>query len=170
MRLFFALWPPPDTAKALAAWAHEVQQQAGGRATAEETIHLTLAFLGEADPAKAIAAARRVRGTRFDLPLDTSQYWKHNKIVWVGPRTPPPPLQSLAAQLHQALTEDAFTLEKRAFAAHITLLRKASLPHSLPDLPPLCWPAHDFVLVRSTSGGTGSRYEIVERFLLHTEQ
>jgi RNA 2',3'-cyclic 3'-phosphodiesterase len=170
MRLFFALWPPPDTAQALAAWAREVQQQAGGRATAEETIHLTLAFLGEADPAKAIAAARRVRSARFDLPLDTSQYWKHNKIVWVGPRTMPPSLQQLAAQLHQALTEDAFTLEKRAFAAHITLLRKASLPHSLPDLPPLHWPAHDFVLVRSTPTGTGSRYETLERFQLFPEK
>jgi 2'-5' RNA ligase len=167
MRLFFALWPPPDTAQALAAWAREVQQHAGGRATAEETIHLTLAFLGEADPAKAIAAAQRVRAARFDLPVDTSQYWKHNKIVWVGPRTMPPPLQDLATQLHQALAEDAFTLEKRAFAAHITLLRKASLPpQSLPVLPPLRWPAHEFALVRSTPSGSGSRYETLQRFPL----
>jgi RNA 2',3'-cyclic 3'-phosphodiesterase len=166
MRLFFALWPPAETAQALAAWAREVQQHAGGRATAEETIHLTLAFLGDADPAKAIAAARRVRAARFDLPLDASQYWKHNKIVWVGPRAMPPPLQDLATQLHQALTEDAFILEKRAFAAHITLLRKASLPHSLPALPALRWPADEFVLVRSTPTGTGSRYETLERFQL----
>jgi 2'-5' RNA ligase len=166
MRLFFALWPPAGSAKELAAWAGEVQQRSGGRATAEETIHLTLAFLGEADPAKATAAARRVRCARFDLPLDTSQYWKHNKIVWVGPRTMPPALQDLARQLHQALTEDAFTLEKRAFAAHITLLRKASLPDSLPELPRLRWPADEFVLVRSTPTGRGSRYETVERFPL----
>jgi 2'-5' RNA ligase len=170
MRLFFALWPPADTAKTLAAWAREVQQQAGGRATAEETIHLTLAFLGEVDPAKAIAAARRVRGAGFDLPLDTVQYWKHNKIVWVGPRAMPSPLQGLAARLHQALTEDAFTLEKRAFAAHITLLRKASLPDSLPELPLLRWPADEFVLVRSTPGTSGSRYEIVERFELSAQK
>jgi 2'-5' RNA ligase len=164
MRLFFALWPPPDTAQGLAAWAHEVQQHAGGRATAVETIHLTLAFLGEADPAKAIAAAHRVRSARFDLPLDASQYWKHNKIVWVGPRTMPSRLQNLAFQLHQALREEAFVLEKRAFAAHITLLRKASLPPALPDLPPFRWPADEFVLVRSSPTGTGSRYEIQEQF------
>jgi 2'-5' RNA ligase len=78
----------------------------------------------------------------------------------------PPPLQDLAAQLHQALAEDAFTLEKRAFAAHITLLRKASLPRSLPELPLLHWPADEFVLVRSTPTGTGSRYETLERFRL----
>ncbi len=166
MRLFFALRPPPGTARALAIWAREAQRQTGGRATAEETIHLTLAFLGEADPAQAIAAAQRVRVERFDLPLDSSQYWKHNKIVWVGPRAMPPALRDLAAQLHQALTDDAFTLEKRAFAAHITLLRKAAPPQSLPDLPPLRWPAHDFVLVRSMPTGTGSCYETVERFPL----
>jgi 2'-5' RNA ligase len=170
MRLFFALWPPPESAQALAAWAREVQQHAGGRATAEETIHLTLAFLGEADPAKAIAAAQRVRGTRFDLPVDTAQYWTHNKIVWVGPRTMPPALQALAARLHQALTEEALSLEKRAFAAHITLLRKASPPPSLPGLPPLHWPAFDFALVRSTPLATGSRYEILERFQLLSEK
>jgi 2'-5' RNA ligase len=170
MRLFFALWPPPETARALAAWAREVQQQTGGRATAEETIHLTLAFLGDTDPAKAIAAAQRLRGARFDLPVDTSQYWKHNKIVWVGPRTIPPTLQDLVTQLHQTLTEEAFVLEKRAFAAHITLLRKASPPQSLPELPPLRWPAHDFVLVHSKPTATGSRYETLERFQLLPEK
>ena len=170
MRLFFALWPPPETAQALAAWARDVQQRTGGRATAEETIHLTLAFLGEADPARAIAAAQRVRSTRFDLPIDTSQYWKHNKILWAGPRTVPPALQTLAAQLHQALSEDAFTLEKRAFAAHITLLRKASHPpQPLPALPSVRWPAHEFILVRSAPTGTGSRYETLARFPLFPE-
>ena len=166
MRLFFALWPPAETARALGAWARELQQHTGGRATAEETIHLTLAFLGAADPAKAIAAARRVHAKAFELPIDTSQYWQHNKIVWVGPRTMPSALQDLVMQLHHALAEDDFVLEKRAFAAHITLARKASPPQSLPVLPRLSWPTHEFVLVNSTPTGTGSRYEIVERFPL----
>jgi 2'-5' RNA ligase len=170
MRLFFALWPPPDTAQALGAWARDLQQHTGGRATAEETIHLTLAFLGPADPAKAIVAARRVHAKAFELPIDTSQYWKHNKIVWVGPRTMPPALQDLVAQLHHALTEDAFVLEKRAFAAHITLLRKASAPQDLAPLPALAWPAGEFVLVHSSPTGSGSRYSVVERFALHPEK
>jgi 2'-5' RNA ligase len=169
MRLFFALWPPSETARTLGAWARDLEQQTGGRATAEETIHLTLAFLGAADPAKVIAAARRVRAKAFELPIDTSQYWKHNQIVWVGPRTMPPALQDLVAQLHHALTEDAFILEKRAFAAHITLARKAAPPQSLPALPPLSWPAREFVLIRSKPTGTGSHYETLERFALLPE-
>jgi 2'-5' RNA ligase len=166
MRLFFALWPPPETARALCAWARDLRQQTGGRPTAEETIHLTLAFLGAADAAKATAAARRVHAKAFDLPIDTSQYWKHNQIVWVGPRIMPPALHDLVTQLHRALTEDAFVLEKRAFAAHITLVRKASAPQHLPPLPTLSWPAREFVLVQSTPSASGSHYSIVERFPL----
>jgi 2'-5' RNA ligase len=147
-------------------WAQEVQRATGGRAAAEATVHLTLAFLGEADPAKAIAAARRVAGRAFTLPIDTSEYWRHNKIVWAGPGTMPPALHDLVQLLHQSLAAESFTLEKRPFAAHITLVRKAAQPKALPPLPRLAWPAREFVLVRSASTNTGSRYEPVERFPL----
>lgn len=166
MRLFFALWPPPQAARALAEWARAVQRESGGRVTAEETIHLTLAFLGDADQAKAAAAAGRVHGKRFELSLDTARYWKHNKIVWVGPQAMPPELADLVLQLHSALKTDGFVLEDRPFAAHISLLRKAGRPRALPELPPIAWPAREFTLVRSTPSSSGSRYEIVDRFPL----
>src|SRR3954470_14977944 len=169
MRLFFALWPPRETAHALAEWANTVQRDTGGRATAEPTIHLTLAFLGDADPAKATASARRVRGKAFELPIDASQYWRHNKIVWVAPQAMPPALADLVAQLHGALKADGFVLESRPFAAHITLVRKAAPPKSLPPLPPLRWPAPEFVLVRSSPSNTGSRYETIQRFVLRSD-
>ncbi|HWA39554.1 MAG TPA: RNA 2',3'-cyclic phosphodiesterase [Burkholderiales bacterium] len=164
MRLFFALWPPRDTARALAEWARAVQKHSGGRATAEETIHLTLAFLRHADIATASAAAEPVRLAPFDLPVDEAKYWKHNRIVWVGPRVMPPALTNLVAQLHPALRTAGFVLEDRPFAAHVTLIRKASAPGPLPALPPVSWHAREFVLVRSTPTGTGSRYEVVRRF------
>jgi RNA 2',3'-cyclic 3'-phosphodiesterase len=164
VRLFFALWPPRDTARALAGWAGEVQKQTGGRATAEETIHLTLAFLGEADAGKARAAAESVRFAPLALPVDQAKHWKHNKIVWAGPEKMPPELAHLVGQLHPALKEQGFVLEARPFAAHITLIRKAAAPAMLPALPKVSWPAQDFVLVRSTPTNKGSRYEVVERF------
>ena len=143
-----------------------MQQESGGRATAEETIHLTLAFLGEADPGKAVTAARGVTANRFDLPIDAAKYWRHNKIVWVGPAALPSSLEQLVARLHSALRAAAFVLEERPFAAHITLIRKASPPRSIPPLPRVEWPAPEFVLVRSTPTGKGSRYDVVERFAL----
>jgi len=166
VRLFFALWPPAKTAHALAQWTHQVMQQTGGTAMATGNIHLTLAFLGEADPAKAHNAAQRVTGARHALPIDHAHYWRHNKIVWVGPQTMPPPLAALVGQLHGALREHGFALEDRPFAAHITLLRKAKPPKVLPPLPKVEWPVDEMLLVRSRTSPKGSTYEPVERFPL----
>ena len=167
MRLFFALWPPAETARALAGWAAEVRQGSGGRASAEDTIHLTLAFLGEADPVRAREAARAVGGSRFQLPIDAAKYWKHNRIVWAGPSQMPAELQALVRRLHDALKQGGFVLEDRPFAAHISLIRKANPPMPIPPLPSVAWPADEFVLVRSVATPSGSRYEPVERFPLH---
>lgn len=166
MRLFFALWPPPATAQALASWAAELQRACGGRAVAAPKIHLTLAFLGDADPGKASAAARRVAGTSFELPIAIGKYWKHNRIVWVGPQELPSALGHLAEHLQLELFRDGFILERRPFAAHITLIRKASPPGPLPALPAVSWPVDEFTLVRSDLGSSGSTYVVLDRFPL----
>jgi 2'-5' RNA ligase len=166
LKLFFALWPPAEAARALAGWASEVCSQTGGRATAPATIHLTLAFLGEAEPGGAVAAARRVRGKGFGLPVDTAKYWRHNRIVWVGPKTLPDPLQQLADDLRRELLSEKFSLEEREFAAHVTLIRKAGPPKSLQLLPGIEWQAREFVLVCSVPDKGGSHYETLERFPL----
>jgi len=162
LRLFFALWPPADTARALAQWARVVQRGSGGRVTAEDTIHLTLAFLGEAELPKAVLAASKVKGRAFEMKVDVAKYWKHNRIVWAGPDNMPSALKVLVETLHGALREDGFVLEDRAFAAHVTLIRKANPPESIPPLPAVAWPAAEFALVRSAAG----RYETVQRFPL----
>jgi 2'-5' RNA ligase len=166
LRLFFALWPPAEAAQALGEWANEVRGRTGGRATAPETIHLTLAFLGEAEPSRAVAAGRRVHGKRFSLPVDTARYWRHNRIVWAGPAALPAALKQLAGDLRQALLRDGFALEEREFAAHVTLVRKAGAPGSLPLLPRVDWPAQEFVLVRSMGSGRASHYETLQRYPL----
>lgn len=166
MRLFFALWPPPETAQALAAWASQVQRASGGRVVATPNIHLTLAFLGDADPDKARAAARRVSGTSFELPIAIGKYWKHNRIVWVGPQEMPSALAQLAERLQLELFRDGFILDRRPFAAHITLIRKASPPGPLPAIPAVSWPLSEFVLVRSDRDSAGSTYAVVDRFRL----
>jgi RNA 2',3'-cyclic 3'-phosphodiesterase len=166
VRLFFALWPPPETAQALAAWAAQVRRASGGRAVATPNIHLTLAFLGDADPAKATAAARRTTGTGFCLPLSLAKYWKHNHIVWIGPADMPPALGRLTERLQLELFRDGFILERRPFAAHITLIRKASPPGPLPAVPAVSWPVSEFVLVRSDRDNSGSTYAVVDRFPL----
>jgi len=166
MRIFFAVWPPAAASRALAQWAHEAQRATGGRATDEEKIHLTLAFLGGADAGRAIAAARRVTAQAHRLPIEEARYWRDNHIVWAGPRDTPPPLLDLFNRLQFELYKEDFILERRPFAAHITLIRKARVPKSLPQLPALEWPVSEFQLVRSSLSSAGSTYEPLERFSL----
>lgn len=161
MRLFFALWPPRETAQALAAWAALVQRDAGGKVTATENIHLTLAFLGDADAEAANAAARRVNGRRHQLPIETAKYVRRNEMVWVAPAAMPEPLADLVASLHGELRAAAFRLEERPFAAHVTLIRKARPPKALPPLPQVQWPVDEFALIRSRTSPKGSSYEPV---------
>jgi 2'-5' RNA ligase len=161
MRLFFALWPPRETALALERWARALE----GRRTPADNIHLTLAFLGEVDEAKAAQAARRVQSAAFHLPLEAPGYWGHNKIVWAGPRQVPGELARLAEALQLELYKEGFILERRPFAAHVTLLRKAPA-QPLPAVPPLEWPVQEFHLVSSSLAAAGSSYRTLERFAL----
>ena len=158
MRLFFAVWPPREAALALESWAQAVE----GRRTPAGKIHLTQAFLGEAEPEKALAAARRVQAAGFRLPLEQARYWQHNGIVWAGPHRAPPELERLVQALQLELYKEAFILERRPFAAHVTLVRKAAAPASLPPLPRLAWPVREFVLVSSAGGA----YSTLQRFAL----
>jgi 2'-5' RNA ligase len=157
-RLFFALWPPPETAAALHEWARGLE----GRATPAEKIHLTLAFLGGVDPTKLVAAARKVQAGAFELPVDSAKYVRGNDMVWVGPREMPEGLRVLVERLHFALYRAEFILERRAFAAHVTLVRKARKPASIAPLPKVEWPVREFTLVNSHL----SRYKVLERFVL----
>jgi 2'-5' RNA ligase len=165
MRIFFALWPPAGTARALAQWARAAQRKTGGKPTDEAKIHLTLAFLGDADARKAIGAAQRVTAKPHALPIEQARYWRESQIVWAGPRETPPELKALFERLSMELYREEFLLERRPFAAHVTLIRKARAA-GLPPLPALDWPVDEFLLVRSSLSPGGSTYEILERFAL----
>lgn len=135
-----------------------------------ETIHLTLAFLGDVelvrlDRLQEIAAA--ISAPAFDLEIDEAGWWPHNHIVWAGVATSPA-LQQLAAQLLAGLRgqNTAVDREKRPFFPHLTLLRKAAAS-ALPVLPELpLWHCDEFLLVRSRTGGGGANYECLRKFPL----
>ncbi|MGH8734638.1 MAG: hypothetical protein ACREVB_13210, partial [Burkholderiales bacterium] len=78
----------------------------------------------------------------------------------------PAALKALHASLSLELYREEFILERRPFAAHVTLIRKAHAAKSLPALPALDWPVREFVLMRSTLSSAGSAYEVLGRFPL----
>ncbi|MBL8492400.1 MAG: RNA 2',3'-cyclic phosphodiesterase, partial [Rhodocyclaceae bacterium] len=133
------------------------------------TLHLTLAFVGEMADDRLpdlLSAAGAVEGERFALILDRLGWWRHNRILWAGCGDTPAALSSLADGLAGRLREAGFPVERRPFAAHLTLLRNC-LCERPPNLEePVAWPAEEFVLVRSRLSDAGSRYEILGRWPL----
>jgi RNA 2',3'-cyclic 3'-phosphodiesterase len=171
-RVFFALWPPEDIAGRLAAVAADYSRAASGRPTRCETIHLTLAFLGDIAVERLPELQRvagEVHGVSFELMLDRFGVWQHNRLFWAGCTAPPTALGELASALKQRLHDGGFAVAdaKRPFAPHVTLIRKLlRLDGALPAAEALSWRCRDFVLVRSRLSDKGSDYEVMGRFPL----
>jgi 2'-5' RNA ligase len=171
-RLFFALWPPPTLAEALAGLAGQCVARAGGRATRRETIHLTLAFLGDVEIARIdtlLAAAATVRERGFALRLDRFAIWRHNGIFQAGCSTPPAELGELARTLAAALARAGCVPADggRRFVPHVTLVRRVrDVAAEPPPCPPLEWHCDRFVLVRSHFAADGASYERLAEFPL----
>ena len=175
MRLFFALWPPEELAQTLAEQARLLARQYGGRATRQETIHLTLAFLGEVEEARlplVLQAAQAVSAAPFALTVDRLDFWRHNRLLWAGCSDPAPGLLVLVEFLRERLRALSITCdEAQRFTPHLTLVRKVSAyqhrgPPDLPTLEPQEWPCGRFVLIRSQPTSTGSGYSEVAGFPL----
>ena len=60
-RLFVAVWPPPEVLDVLAALPRT--ERPGVRWTTRDQWHVTLRFLGMADPAEAVEAVRRIEAS-----------------------------------------------------------------------------------------------------------
>lgn len=171
-RVFFALWPPPEIARQLSAVADSFAKTAGGRATRQETVHLTLAFIGDVPLDRLPDLERAARGVHteaFDLTLDQFGLWRHNRIFWAGCNVVPPALIELASVLGAALQAAGFDVAdaRRNFTPHVTLVRKVkALGASLPPGQTLPWPCPNFVLVRSQLSASGASYQTLAQFPL----
>jgi len=171
-RVFFALWPAADLAASLHRRAEALAAHCGGRPMTEDTLHLTLAFLGSITRpqlAAAMAIADDVRQERFTLSVDRLDYWNHNQILWAG-CPPEPRLMSLAETLQSRLRQAGFTLPPQAFAPHITLLRHCPqrgdklLPQPLEKS--MAWAVEEFLLVESRPQEGRAHYTPLARWSL----
>ena len=89
-----------------------------------ENLHLTLAFLGEVENARAEKAADLMRSVPFEpfrVTFDGTGTFGGG-VYWVGVRRTPE-LMSCQAALSAALEKGGFALEEREYTPHITLAR-----------------------------------------------
>ncbi len=162
MRLFFALWPDESVRAHLAEVAKLLHNKCGGKRTREESIHLTLVFLGEVEkPDPLLEMAARLSANAFEIRMDRAGYWKHNRIAWAGVAESPE-LAGLVASLQAALKADGFEYDERNHFPHVTLVRKAGEPKALPDFDAFSWQVSEFCLV----GATPSGYSVIGRWQL----
>ncbi|WP_298623976.1 RNA 2',3'-cyclic phosphodiesterase [uncultured Zoogloea sp.] len=161
-RVFLALGPGDDVAERLSGLAAEVHQACGGRQMRRDTLHLTLAFLGDVAESRLpalCAAMAAVRGEVFPLRIDRLGYWPHNHIVWGGCSSTPPQFLRLVADVREALAGAGFAhAGEAAFVPHLTLLRNSHPSAALPDFAPIDWPVAGFALVASTLSPEGPAY------------
>lgn len=165
-RLFFAVWPDAGAAARLAALAGEVAIVCGGKPVPAGKIHLTLAFLGETAPDRALEAVEVARAVRFaplGLVLDSVGSFRAARVAWAGSLAPQIGLEALQADLAARLRAAGFALEDRPFATHVTLSRRVLRAVPRARIDPIAWTVDAFTLVRSETG-TG-RYEVVESFV-----
>ena len=159
-----AVWPDRAAAEALAAL--DRPDLPGLRWSRPDQWHVTLLFLGEADPLPASSSLARARFPPGPV------------IAWAGPalsrlgrtvlQVPVAGLDGLAAAVAGSLTDPAGS-GGEAFTGHLTLAR-ARRPG---DLGPLVgapfrveWPVGEVTLLSSRRGPQGSDYKVVGRWPL----
>ncbi len=147
------------------------------RVVIPDTLHLTLAFLGELDEPRveeAIAATR-------EAALGVAPFWLAPgrigvfgpdyapRVVWLGIEGQTGKLQALQRRLTRALDARGFTLDSTPFAPHLTLARIAArldetalqrLSQLRSEPPPHTesWQVEDLRVMRSDLSRSGARY------------
>ncbi len=170
-RLFFALWPGEAVRSAIAEAASLLGDATGGRATAPESYHLTVLFLGDVRPllesvlSAAMAAGASMRIAPFELSLDRAGWFPGSRVRWLGPDVMPVGLRGLHEGLFQALTAQLSMLREPAFVPHVTIQRNVRAAVSKAMLPAVRWSVRDFALVDSRPGAA-MPYRILGRWPL----
>jgi RNA 2',3'-cyclic 3'-phosphodiesterase len=168
-RVFLALWP---TAPVLARLRTVAPMHVSGRHMRADTLHMTLAFMGEiseANCADVISAVERVHAPAFTVRLDALGYWANNHILWAGTSRAPQALVSLAADLRGALDGIGVGYDHKAFTPHVTLMRNASAVVAERLEEPIEWQVTEWRLVRSRPRVTGPHYETLARWPCGTD-
>jgi RNA 2',3'-cyclic 3'-phosphodiesterase len=125
-RVFFALWPQPETRAALVAAYRDVVAAVGGDPTADGNLHITVAFLGGLDAA-GLTLARAVPPIRvgeFELVLERVAFRRRAQMLWATPLEVPAALAALERRLWNGLERRGFERETRPFRPHLTLARR----------------------------------------------
>ena len=185
MRIFLAVFPPPEAVQLAFDAARRVRQAAGeaaGRVSwvKLDNLHYTLKFLGELGEDGARRAREGAREAAASLPAFDATLGapgafpnaKRARVLWLGLERGEAELKALARAVDVALHRRGFDREKRAFSAHLTLgrVRDDGFDWTTPlgAVPPLSgetaarFRVGAVRVMKSTLSPQGSIYEVLE--------
>lgn len=164
-RLFFALWPTPETRQTLAALSQTIAAKDCAWVS-PHNLHLTLVFLGAADAETIKQAVAGMTAPPFALTFDRLSYWQKPRILCLTCQQPAPnEALILTNALEKAAANCGLRTDTRPYTPHITLARHADyLPEA--KIEPLIWRAESFCLVESCSEADGVRYQVIAQWPL----
>jgi 2'-5' RNA ligase len=169
VRVFYALWPGPDTRASIAEAAGVLSLGNAARPVPEENYHLTLAFIGEVSPAR-VAVLQQIGGdlrvAGCTIRFDAYEYWPDSQAVVALAREAPVELTELSRQLHNFDGTRRLDRMHRPLRPHVTLARKVTQAPVLQAMSPFHWSARSFSLVSSDTSGAHSVYTVVDTWPL----
>ena len=157
MRLFIAINLSPEMKTALTD-AQRAMYDRGvrGNYPPAENLHLTLAFIGEYPNADAVMdALSTVAFTPFELTLDG--VGRFRDLWWAGLRASAA-LNAVVRRVRRALAEQDIPFDRKRFAPHITLIRKASRDAAGILIQPASMTVRTISLLSSRQGRNGMIY------------
>jgi 2'-5' RNA ligase len=172
IRAFYAFFPLPGIAAALASLGEALPLEPSARLQDLSQLHMTIAFVGDVDAQRLEVlrgVGRRQRAGAMCLEFAAYEYWPKPEVVVAAVRDVPPPLIQFWETLHRELAARGFALTPKRLRPHVTLARKVAQTPVLPPLLGLTWPADSFSLVSSARVGARSGYTVLETWPLLDE-
>ena len=132
MRLFFAVFPPPEVQRAAFALEESLRRPGDGVSWVKlENLHYTLRFLGELGESglrRAAAAAAEATAGRpaFEAALGPPGAFpnpRRARVLWASMTEGAEAMGDLARALEQALRRGGFDRADKPFSPHLTLAR-----------------------------------------------
>ena len=166
-RLFFAVWPPDEVVDELTALRRKDQR--GVRFVRPENWHITLRFLGETEPGRAIHAMNRWRCAPTQVTLGPAVDVLAGRMLVI----PAAGLDGVADEVTKR-TRTIGERPRRRFVGHLTVARlksdalkpDAPLPSTLGARFDATFVADEVALVESRLEPDGARYETLETWPL----
>ncbi len=145
----------------------------------EESIHLTLKFLGEIQTSRLSNLSNAAAGavadfSPFQITLEeTGVFPKHGtpRVLWIGVKDESGKLAELHTRLEEACAREGFAKEERPFHPHLTLarlrkqegVRALASMHKTMGFEPVNVVVSELLVIRSEPSGAGSKYTVISR-------